>query len=146
VTARRLGYAHDTAVPVDRSKQQIEGLLAKHGAEGFHTGWQAATSDDPGWDAVEFLWKTRTIRFKLARPKATGYRPNQTAIDQKNRQRWRVLHLVIKAKLEAVDAGVAIFEEEFLPFIVTGDGRTVAEHLVPRLVGGGQLLLGDGAR
>lgn len=134
-------YAHDTSVPVDRSKQQIEGLLTKHGAEGFHTGWQSARGDDPGWDAIEFLWQQRTIRFKLARPKRAS---SQAALEQRNRQRWRVLHLVIKAKLEAVHAGVAVFEEEFLPFIVTGDGRTVAEHLVPRLTGGGQLQLGDG--
>lgn len=140
----RRGYAADTSVPVERSKQQIEQLLSKHGAEGFHTGWQSARGDDPGWDAVEFLWKQRTIRFRLARPKATGYRPNVSAIEQKNRQRWRVLGLVIKAKLEAVDAGVAVFEEEFLPFIVTGDGRTVAEHLVPRLTGGAVLQLTDG--
>jgi len=135
------GYAHDTAVPVDRSKQQIEGLLAKHGAAGFHTGWQAAHGDDPGWDAVEFLWKARTIRFRLARPKRTT---SQAALEQRHRQRWRVLHLVIKAKLEAVEAGVAVFEEEFLPFIVTTDGRTVAEHLVPRLAGSGPLQLTEG--
>ena len=141
MTTRRQGYAHDTSVPVDRSKQQIEALLTKHGAQGFHTGWQSARGDDPGWDAIEFQWKERVIRFRLNRPKASGYQPNQTAIEQKNRQRWRVLHLVIKAKLEAVDAGVAIFEEEFLPFIVTGDGCTVADHLVPRLTGGAQLQL-----
>ena len=140
--ATRRSYAYDTAVPVDRSKQQIEGLLAKHGAEGFHTGWQAARGDDPGWDAIEFLWKSRTIRFKLVRPKRAS---SQAALEQKHRQHWRVLHLVIKAKLEAVEAGVAIFEEEFLPFIVASDGRTVAEHLVPRLTAGKQLQLGDGA-
>lgn len=124
------GYAFDTSVPVDRSKQQIEALLSKHGADGFHTGWQSPRGDDPGWDAIEFLWKQKTIRFRLARP---TMRPG-AALDQKNRQRWRVLHLVIKAKLEAVEAGVVTFEEEFLPFIVTANGRTVFEVLQPRLM------------
>jgi hypothetical protein len=125
------GYAFDTSVPVDRSKQQIETLLARHGADGFHTGWQSARGDDPGWDAIEFLWKQKTIRFRLTRPANLR---STAALEQKNRQRWRVLHLVIKAKLEAVEAGVMTFEEEFLPFIVTANGRTVFEVLQPRLM------------
>ena len=87
------------SVPVDRSKNQIEGLLSKHGAEGFHTGWQSARGDDPGWDAIEFVWKQRVIRFRLERPKRAS---SQAALEQRHRQRWRVLFLVIKAKLEAV--------------------------------------------
>ncbi len=135
------GYAFDTSVPVDRSKQEIEKLLTRAGAEGFHTGWQGPSGDDPGWDAVEFLWRGRTIRFRLARPKRSH---SQAALEQKNRQRWRILHLVIKAKLEAVQAGVAVFEEEFLAFIVTGKGTTVGEVVLPMLTGGGPLLLEAG--
>ena len=128
------GYAADTSVPVDRSKQQIEQLLTQHGAEGFHTGWHAATADTPGWDAISFQWKGRSITFKLARPipKAYSARNNQIQ-EQKNRQRWRILFLVIKAKLEAVRAGVSIFEEEFMAFIVTPGGATVGEVLLPMI-------------
>ena len=36
--------------------------------------------------------------------------------EQACRQRWRALALVIKAKLEAIDAEISTFEEEFLPF------------------------------
>jgi hypothetical protein len=39
------------------------------------------------------------------------------AIDQADRQRWRALYLVIRAKLEAVEAGIAVYEQEFLAFI-----------------------------
>jgi len=149
-----MAYATTTEVPVERSKAQIEALLTKYGAQGYHTGWQAADGDDPGWDAVEFMWKSKVIRFRVPRPlpkKADGkyhawatdrygYRladaKMQKAIDQQNRSRWRVLFLVIKAKLEAVEAGVSIFEDEFLSFIVTGSGRTVGEILLPRLAAG----------
>jgi hypothetical protein len=112
------GYAHDTSVPVDRSKAQIEKLLMQHGAQGFQTGWQGATTDargtvtDPGWDVIGFKWK----------------------------ERWRILHLVIKAKLEAVQAGVSIFEEEFLAHIVTESQQTIGQILVPRIQAGGQIL------
>lgn len=141
-TAR--GYAHDTSVPVDRSKQQIEALLRQHGAEGFNAGWQGPTGDDPGWDAVQFLWKGRTIRFRLDRPKASRY--TQRALEQRNRQRWRILFLVIKAKLEAVTAGVSVFEDEFLSFIVTGSGQTIGEVLVPCLLAGKGPLMLDAPR
>ena len=134
----RRGFAYDTSVPVDRSKGHIEALLLRAGAEGYHTGWQAAMGGDPGWDAIEFLWKGKQIRFRLPRTKAGR---ND---EQRNRQRWRVLFLVVKAKIEAVEAGIAVFEEEFLSFIVTANGQTVGEVLLPRLAAGGQLQLGAG--
>ena len=158
-----MSYANTTVVPVERSKSQIEALLVKYGAEGYHTGWQAATADEPGWDAIEFLWKNRTIRFRL--PRAVARVNNKTqpwaadrygcslsgtklqkAIEQRDRQRWRVLFLVIKAKLEAVENGIGIFEEEFMAFIVTGNGKTVGEVLLPRLAAGsGPLMLEPGS-
>lgn len=154
-----MSYAATTDVPVDRSKSQIEALLLHHGAQGYHTGWQAATSDDPGWDAVEFMWKGRVIRFRIPRPSVTrpdgktsawakdrhGWTLSGVRLDkareQYNRSRWRILFLVIKAKLEAVEAGVAVFEDEFLSFIVTGSGRTVGEILLPRIAAGDTLRL-----
>lgn len=126
----------------------------QHGADGFHTGWKAPTAETPGWDALEFLWKGKQIRFTLPRVDCTqkkvshnrqGYARTpqqiQSLVDQLDRQRWRVLFLVVKAKLEAVEAGVACFEDEFLAFIVTGSGRTVGEILVPRLQSSGVLQL-----
>jgi len=55
------------------------------------------------------------------------------AIEQAVRQRWRALALVIKAKLEAVDAGVTTVEEEFLAHIMLPDGSTVSEWVAPQL-------------
>lgn len=52
---------------------------------------------------------------------------------QAERQRWRALFLVIKAKLESVESRIATFEEEFLAHIVLPDDRTVADHIVPRI-------------
>lgn len=137
------GFAGSTETPVHKSKSDIEGLLTKYGAEGYHSGWQTGTLDTPGWDMIEFLWKGRAIRFRIPRPgphdpKVKMYKGARLGdwIEQLNRQRWRVLMLVIKAKLEAVESGVSVFEEEFLPFIVTESGRTVGEILIPRLSAG----------
>lgn len=143
------GFAAETEVSVSRSKAQLEALLLNHGAEGFHTGWKAPRDHDPGWDAVEFLWKGKQIRFTL--PRINRAQPSiqcdgagrqrkpdviERLVVQLDRQRWRVLYLVVKAKLEAVEAGVAMFEEEFLAFIVTASGRTVGEILTPQLQAG----------
>ena len=138
----RRRYAAETEVPVLRSKQQIEALLIAHQAEGYHTGWDSAR------DIVEFLWNGKQIRFVLPRPDRKDFqltpgglwrndRQITQAIEQADRQRWRALYLVIRAKIEAVEARLAIFEEEFLAHIVVpGTNQTLGEILVPRLQAG----------
>jgi hypothetical protein len=56
--------------------------------------------------------------------------------DKAVRQRWRALLLVIKAKLEAIEAGVSTFETEWLPYVVLPGGKTVAEHIGPQIAEG----------
>lgn len=132
-------YAATTEVPVERSKRQIEDLLRTHEAEQFHTGWDATR------DIIEFGWQGKQIRFVLPRPKPDDYtitpgglwrsaRQQTQAMDQADRQRWRALYLVVRAKLEAVESGIAIFEEEFMAFIVVpGRNQTIGEIMVPRI-------------
>lgn len=142
-----MAYAVTTSVPVEKSKRHIEELLIKAGAKGYHTGWQGADGDDCGWDAIEFLWKGRQVRFRIPRTPRTGAvkvvrgRTVKIPAEQADRQRWRVLFLVVKAKIEAVESNVAVFEEEFMAFIVTETGKTIGEILTPRLSGSSRLLL-----
>lgn len=142
------GFAGDTSVPIYKSKADIEALLMKYGAEGYHTGWQATAGEAVGWDAIEFLWKGKQIRFRIPRSTEAdiprGVHNKVAYLEQRDRQRWRVLMLVVKAKLEAVQSGVSIFEEEFMPFIVTASGRTIGEILIPKLTGSEPLQLEAG--
>ncbi|WP_260842520.1 hypothetical protein [Paenarthrobacter nicotinovorans] len=48
--------------------------------------------------------------------------------EQAVRQSWRALALVVKAKLEAVEAGIVGFEEEFFAHLVLPNGKTVFEE------------------
>jgi hypothetical protein len=135
-------YASTTTVAVEKSKRVIEDVLRQHGADQFHTGWDATR------DIIEFGWQGKQIRFVLPRPNRTDFTRSPAgrqrtagqiddAIDQANRQRWRALYLVVRAKLEAVEAGISIFEEEFMAFIVVpGQNKTVGEILVPRIKAG----------
>lgn len=131
-------YASETAVPVDRSKAEIEKILARYGADQFMHGWQS------GRAVIMFRAHERMVRFELQIPELAefavspkGRRRPPTAIqeawEQACRQRWRALSLVIKAKLEAVASGITVFEEEFLAHIVLPGGKTVGQTLVPQL-------------
>ena len=51
-------------------------------------------------------------------PEERSARAQREAHDQACRQKWRALLLVVKAKLEAVSAGISTLEAEFLANIV----------------------------
>ena len=60
--------------------------------------------------------------------------PSGDSYDQACRQRWRALLLVIKAKLEAVTAGISTIETEFLANIVLPDNTIcVGEWMLPQI-------------
>jgi len=135
-------YAATTSVSVAKSKAEIEELLRKHGASEFASGWT------PTHDTLQFKFRDVEVRFVLPRPDPKAKKFTQDArhpwrtvtakqtalrIEQADRQRWRALYLVIRAKIEAVEAGIAIFEQEFLAFIVGPGGMTVGDILVPRI-------------
>jgi hypothetical protein len=128
-------YADHTEVPSDRSRAEIERTLRRYGASAFAYGWDALCA------TVMFELAGRRIRFRLPMPDrnnrafthtpSRGTRRSDEAIDaaweQAQRQRWRALALVIKAKLEAVAAGITTEEQEFLAHIVLPDGSTVGD-------------------
>jgi hypothetical protein len=132
-------YAAHTAVSSEKSKAEIERLLTRYGAISFAAGWQNDQA------VTQFVMKERRIKFLLPLPSKEskeythskrGRRDPEAAYkswEQATRQRWRALALVIKAKLEAVEAGITAFEDEFMAHIVMPDGKTVSEHAKPMI-------------
>lgn len=131
-------YASETTVSPEKSRHEIETILKRYGAS--HYGYMSG----PEASAIAFQAKDRRLRFTLPMPARKdfntdrrGYGRTETAIDahwnQAVRQRWRALCLVIKAKLEAVEAGVSTFEEEFMANIVLPSGQTMAEYALPQI-------------
>ncbi len=136
-----MSYAEKTTVSVEKSRAEIERMLTKYGASRFVYAWdhEAAT--------IGFELGNRAIRFRLRLPtkgeaaftRSPGRRQSRTpaqaeaAWDQECRRRWRALALVIKAKFEAVIAGVTTIENEFLAATVLPDGRTMGEWAEPQL-------------
>jgi hypothetical protein len=127
VTASPRRYAERTAVPVDRSKAEIERLLTRYGATSFASGWTA------GKATLLFEAHGRRLRFDVPMPDASEHR-STARYEQECRRRWRCLALVIKAKLEAVQTGIVTFEEEFLAhIIIPGEGETFATWAAPQI-------------
>lgn len=134
-------YAANTDVSADRSRAEIDRTLQRYGATGFMYGWEGTKA------IVAFKMKDRQIRFTLEMPNRDERRfwvtPGRhqkrsetqayAAWEQATRQRWRALALAVKAKLEAVEAGIATFEQEFMAHIVLPDGRTVGDAMIPQI-------------
>lgn len=137
-------YAAKTSVSSEKSRGEIERSLFKYGADQFMFGVK------PEAAVIAFRAHGRHIRFILPFPSLTEQRfthakprnsysspirrsPDgaRAAWNQEIRARWRALALVIKAKLEAVESGIAEFEDEFLAHVVLPNGQTMSEHARP---------------
>jgi hypothetical protein len=127
-------YAQGTSVPIDRSRAEIEQALRRRGATAF------GYSTEGNHSQIMFKMMNRTIRLTVQRPsrddKMIRYDGHGRKLsndqadvraDREHRRRWRALVLILKAKLEAIHSGVLSIEEEFMPYMLLGDGRTVAE-------------------
>jgi hypothetical protein len=77
--------------------------------------------------------KAREFTHTPARGTLRSPAEAEKAWEQAGRQRWRALALVIKAKLEAVAAGITTIEDEFLAHTVLPDGSTVGQFMKPQL-------------
>lgn len=132
-------YAASTDVSSSRSRDEIERTLERYGADQFLYGWQDNAA------VVGFRMEGRQIRFILPLPgknerrftqHSRGTRTPEAALkewEQAVRQRWRALALVIKAKLEAIESGISLFEDEFMANIVLPGNQTVGEFMRPQI-------------
>lgn len=136
-------YAENTEVTSDKSRMEIERTLVRYGADQFMYGWQDTSA------VIAFRKDGRHIRFVLPLPSredpefceykqgSVTFRRVETEIqkryEQAVRQRWRALALVVKAKLEAVESGISLFEDEFMANIVLPDGKLVGDWMRPQI-------------
>lgn len=129
-------YASGTQVSSDRSVLEISKTVRRYGADQF------AFMEGTGTAAVAFVMHNRQVRFTLTLPDRAAREFTLTptgktrttsaaadAYEQAVRQKWRALALVVKAKLEAVDAGITTFDQEFFAQLVLPGGQTVYDHV-----------------
>jgi len=136
-----MAYAADTKVAVEKSRAEIERLLARHRCTKFLAG----VDHEAHRATVQFQAHGRIVKFEVQLPdpndpkfrRIKGSYLERTAagvakvVEQEERTRWRALLLVIKAKLEAVESGIATFEDEFLAHTMLPNQQTVAQYIGP---------------
>lgn len=132
-------YANRTKVSSDRSQAEIQRILKRYGASGYIYGWQGDKA------VIGFEMKKRRVKFVLPLPKKDDFATSdagrercataqEKAWEYASRQCWRALALSIKAKLETVESGIAVFEQEFLAYLeVPGTGKTYGDMAIPAI-------------
>jgi hypothetical protein len=117
-------FAEGTDVPVSRSKAALDELLRRHNASQVILG----ADHERAAIFVAFTLGGRQVRLKAAVSREGRRNPEQL-----EREVWRALLLITKAKLEYIAMGQSSIESEFLANIVLPDGRTVVEDVAPKL-------------
>ena len=139
-----MSYASATSVSVDRSRAEIERTLKRYGAHKFVYGWDREEAVIAFVVHNEGSGEQRQVRFKVSVPPRENFETSPAGRwrsddqvekhwEQAQRTRWRALLLVIKAKLEAIESGIATFEDEFLAYTMLPGGETVGEWITPQL-------------
>lgn len=104
-----------TRVGVPQSRSEIERLLEKRGVRDFRVTTSGSLF------ALDFNWPLKDERGRVRT--VLGVRivaPWPQDDEKRRRQMARVLYWHLKSKLEAVEAGLLSFEEEFLPHLTLG--------------------------
>ena len=151
-------YAEGTQVSAEKSKSELDTLLAKHGA----TQRGVMSDDAEGTAVVFFRLHDRHYRLDVPLPKLGDYatpaelswkqakgkkvpqRWDHWTVAQRTqwvrwqheqgcRERWRAVVLLVKAKLEIVQLGLSSAEREFLADLVLPDGRRMHQALADKI-------------
>lgn len=126
-----------TEVEVSKSQEQIRRMILGNGGSAV-----AFVSQPPmeGFEAmvkirVSAVVKPREMKRQRRYWNGSTYvsKSNSDRHDEAARRVWRVLYFYLKSVYEASNSGVMDFRELVMPYVVTRDNRTVAEHLLPKL-------------
>lgn len=132
-----MSYANGTVVPAEKSRMELEKILRRAGAvqHGFMNDGQCAM--------VAFILDGRHIKLSIKIPTLQEMQARSKysydekrllrMVDQEERRLWRVMVLLVKAKLEAVAQGLSDVQREFLADLVVENGKTVSEVLHAQL-------------
>lgn len=141
-------YAQGTTVPIERSRVEVERILQAAGAI------RTAIVRDGSDAEVGFELKGRCIKVPIHVPtiekiwdeavkeEPWGWKSKSDSQRKRwceerqieeQRRRWRVLVILLKAKLEAIADEASTIDQEFLYFVVVKGGGTIGEHLEAQL-------------
>jgi len=131
-------YANKTSVSEGRSRQEIESLLMRRGADKFGYMRQKESA------SVAFELDGFSYQVAVPLPNYDEFvytpkgRKRTTSSAQKEyeaeiRRRWRSLTLWLKAMIVAEEDNVVALKETLLPFIVMPDGKPFHSYALPEI-------------
>lgn len=140
-----MAYGRGTDVPVERSRMELDAMLAKAGAQQRMFGVNEAQA--VGY--VAFVLQGHQVSMQVPMPEIENFAfkppPRKDSVDKSPRrrtpeeqrkvyeqackERWRQFCLLVKAKLEAIELEISTVEREFLADLRLVDGRTVHQAM-----------------
>lgn len=128
-----------TLVAVSKSQEQIRRMILGNGGSGIAFISQPPTE---GFEAMVVI-DSQTYKIRVSaevvvpevrrRRRYGVYKTKGQVFDDAARRVWRVLFFYLKSVYEAANSGVMDFRQLVMPYVVTSDGRTVADHILPKL-------------
>ncbi|HEV8670969.1 MAG TPA: hypothetical protein VGS01_09575 [Candidatus Limnocylindria bacterium] len=141
-----------TEVSIEKSQMQIDELLAAHRISDIRWTTTSALKLLEFHHAVreeldEWCYSRTPTCPKFARGSHYAHKKIRiravlgvrivvtwpTADERERRRLMRVLWWMLKSKFEIVDAGLVVFEEEFMPHLTLGQGRRMWDAFRPEL-------------
>lgn len=118
---------NNSSVAVARSQERIRRLILDHGGKGI-----AFISQPPkeGFEA-QILIDEKFYHIRISVD--CLQKGNAKKQEQEERRVWRVLYHHMKDVYVASESGVFEFRVLMMPFVVTQNGQTIAEHIMPKL-------------
>lgn len=129
-------YAQNTSVDEFRSKQEIEHILIRFGADQFISGTDVGLC----MAFVQFRFDNRFYKIMLKLPDPSEFAQTPTGRARRNdnaqhtqweqavRQRWRELVLYIKGVLVASQSGIIDIRQAFMGYTLLPGGKTAGEY------------------
>jgi hypothetical protein len=139
---------YTTKVPANRSVQEIQEMLQKHGASGTLLEYEKGSGRIASIAfKIDFEGRPMGFRLPLKWREAALVMEQQgikrAAFDEDYAYRvaWRILRDWVDVQMALVELDMARLEEIFLPYVVQQNGQTLFENIAmnpDRLLGSGE--------
>lgn len=128
---------YTTGIAASRTAAEMQGILAKHGAsmvslvyaDGQPAGLAFTIDTEFGPRDFRLPANVEGVEATIKRQQASGeIRRDRRyeGTDHARRVAWRILKDWLSAQLAIIEAGMVSLDEVMLPYMLTGDGATLA--------------------
>lgn len=141
---------NETQVPVSQSQEAIRRLIYSHKGTGLmliseppREGFEGLVTIDGMAYRLRVMARSKEVERHSSQGRRRTDNVMQELREKEIRRVWRVLYWHLKAMFEASDSGVIDIRDVIMPYVVMHDGRTLSEHIVPRMT---ELMTMDASR